>query len=150
MWERVGSIPPALYALSIVALVTWQIAITLFVAMVRNTDAGLPLEALDGTAFTLLSALIASWASFGIWAGRHRKRTKYLIVSLSALAGIALITGISMVWMAFYQDEPFGVPSNVAQLLILVTTALVSIAGTSIGYGGREPGGYEDEIPPGS
>lgn len=144
-WKRIASVHPALYALGIVALVTWEISLTLYVAMVRNLEAQLDREALDGTAFTLLSALIALWASFGIWAGRHKARIRYLVITLTALAGIAFITGLAMLYMAF-QGEPFAVPSNVAQLLILVTTALVSIAGTSIGYG-EGPGGLEDHGP---
>lgn len=141
-WERISSIHPALYALSVVALVTWMIAVTLFVAMVRNKDHEIDIEALDGTAFTLLSAIIALWAGFGVWASRSSVRVRFLVITLVALSGIAIITGVSMLTLAF-TGEPFSIPSNVAQLLILVTTALVSVAGTSVGYSRSRFGGPE-------
>lgn len=143
-WAWFTGFHPAVYALGIVAAVTWMTAITLFVAMIRNIDQQIDREALDGTALTLLSALVALWAGFGAWAGRAVSRRCYLVLSLVALAGITLITGFSMLYMAF-AGEPFAIPSNVAQLLILVTTALVSIAGTSVGYSAR---GYGVPPPP--
>lgn len=141
--SRMAAIQPATWALIIVAIATWNVAITLFVGMVRNVEANHDVEALDGTAFTLLSALIAMWTGFGVWAGRVQGRIQYLWVSLAALAGIVAASGIAMLYMAF-ADRPFGIPSNVAQLLILVTSALISIVGSSVGY---SPTGRSDDLP---
>lgn len=143
LWARIAAVHPSVYALGVVASSTWIIATTLFIAMIRNINYRLDQEALDGTAFTLLSSMVALWAGFGAWAGRHRSRRVYLVVSLVALAGIVLITGMAMLYLAL-AGEPFAIPSNVAQLLILTTTALVSIAGASVGY---KPDKTSPELP---
>lgn len=144
LWTRIYAVPPAVYALCIVAVVTWQIAFTLFIGMARNLELAHDGAALDGTAFTLLSALIALWTGFGVWAARVSGRKIFMILALSALCGIAIITGIALVYLSLH-DSPFAIPSNVAQLLILVTSALVSIAGSSVGY---TPGGGKLPPPP--
>ncbi len=129
------SVHPVYAALVVVVLVTWQIAVSLFVGLIRSNE-----TVLDGTAFTLLSAIVASWTGLGIWAGRREQRW-YMGIAITALAGIAFITGCSLLWEAFAGDD-VAIPSNVAQLLILVISALISIVGASIGYssyGGDPP-----------
>ena len=132
--SRLAAVHPATWALIVVAMSTWTVAVTLFIGMVRNVQTDPNLIALDGTAFTLLSALIAMWTGFGVWAGRSNSRVQYLWVSTVALAGIVMFSGIGMLYLAITDQRPFSIPSNVAQLLILVTSALISIVGSSVGY----------------
>jgi hypothetical protein len=113
-------------ALTCAGLMTLGVAFGLYYSVLRQE------APLSEVGLTLLSSIVASWGALGTWAGASG-RNAMLFASASALGSVAVVVGLAAILDAATSTDP-GVSGNTAQLVILLISTLLAVAGARYGY----------------